>query len=135
VNHERDFGYIESAQRLVKTGERRWNQLQLRRAAEAAELRYTGWPIGLVVPQGDSAPIPSPDGIEARLKFGDYILHAGPPSNWVNSLALTLLQVYSPLKFDSEHDWQDYWSFNMDGSYYVIRLFEEDFNQPSLIPP
>jgi 20S proteasome alpha/beta subunit len=27
---------------------------------------------------------------------GDYILHAGPPTSWVNSLASTLLQVYNP---------------------------------------
>src|SRR5919106_6127471 len=27
---------------------------------------------------------------------GGYILHAGPPTSWVNSLASTLLQVYNP---------------------------------------
>ena len=31
---------------------------------------------------------------------GQYILHAGPPSNWVSSLASTLLQVYNPPFFN-----------------------------------
>jgi hypothetical protein len=28
--------------------------------------------------------------------MGDYILRVGPPSNWANSLASTVLQVYNP---------------------------------------
>ncbi|MFC1929213.1 hypothetical protein ACFLXK_06460 [Chloroflexota bacterium] len=95
------MGYIESAQRLEEVGERTWNQAILLATAEKAELRNTGWPIGLVIQKAGLAPIPMSDGIEARLE------HHGTG------------QI------------EDFWSFRKDGSYYVSRIFEEDFRQPS----
>jgi len=94
-------GYIESGQRLLQPAGREWSQQVLLAAAERAELRNTGWPIGLVIHKSGLAPVPTPDGIEARLE------HHGPG------------QV------------EDFWSLRKDGSYYVSRLFEEDFGSPS----
>jgi len=94
-------GYIESGQRLVQVAGRDWNQHELLAAAERAELRNTGWPIGLVIHETGLAPVPMPEGIEARLE------HYGSGKT------------------------EDYWSFRKDGSYYVSRLFEEDFEPPS----
>ncbi len=96
-----ETGYIESGQRLVQTATREWSQAVLLAAAERAELRNTGWPIGLVIRQAGLAPVPMPDGIEARL--------AHPRSGQI----------------------EDFWSLRKDGSYYVSRLFEEDFGPPS----
>lgn len=97
----KEMGYIESGQRLVKIGGREWGQHDLLTAAERAELRNTGWPIGLVIHKEGLAPVPTPDGIEARLEH----LESG--------------QV------------EDFWSLRKDANYYVSRLFEEDFRQPS----
>ena len=94
-------GYIESGQRLALQAEREWNQRDLLEAAERAELRKTGWPIGLVLHKEGLAPVPTPEGIEARLGRHE--------SGQV----------------------EDFWSLLRDGSYYVSRLFEEDFGQPS----
>lgn len=96
-----ELSYIESGQRLVRVGGRTWNQHALLATAEKAELRNTGWPIGLVIHKAGLAPVPMPDGIEARLE------HLGTG------------------------EIEDYWSFSVDGSYYVSRLFEEDFASPS----
>ena len=101
VNPKQDVGYLESSQRLVHVGNRRWSQRDLLKAAERAELHNTGWPIGLVLSTQGLAPVPTPEGVEARL--GRY----------------------------PGHDWEDYWAFYLDGSYYVIRLFEEDFEDLS----
>lgn len=95
------IGYIESAQRPVQPAGHDWNQHDLLAAAERAELRNTGWPIGLVIHKAGLAPTPTPDGVEARLER-----HGSG-------------QV------------EDFWSFRKDGSYYVSRLFEEDFGPPS----
>ena len=95
------IGYIESAQRLVQPVGHDWNQHDLLAAAERAELKNTGWPIGLVIHKAGLAPTPTPDSVEARLEH-----HASG-------------QV------------EDFWSFHKDGSYYVSRLFEEDFGPPS----
>jgi len=90
-----DQGYIESSQRLLSPESREWSQIELRRAAERGELRNTGWPIGLVLETEGDKPVPSPEGIEARIS------HYG-------------------------EGWQDYWQFRNDGSYYVVRIFEEE---------
>ncbi len=94
-------GHIESAQRLKEISGRRWSQKALLDSAEKAELRNTGWPIGLVIHQAELAPVPMADGIEARLE------HRGTGKI------------------------EDFWSFRNDGSYYVSRLLEEDSGQPS----
>ena len=39
-------GFVESGQRLVESQKREWNPRDLLAAAERAELRNTGWPIG-----------------------------------------------------------------------------------------
>ena len=93
-----------TTQKAADTGDpggRRWDQRGLRDAARRAELRNTGWPIGLVRDRPGDAPLPMENGIEAR------ILHT------------------------SDEQWEDYWAFFTDGSYYVVRLFEEDFHAPS----
>lgn len=97
------FGNIEAAQRLLHQGGRLWDQGKLLRAAEAAELRITGWPIGLVIHEEGLRPVPTSEGIEARLRGYDGIA------------------------------WRDYWAFHKDGSYYVARLFEEDFGTTDFI--
>ena len=96
-----DFGYVESGQRLLGVRDRSWNPHALRDAARRAELRNTGWAIGLVFDGGAEAPTPTEAGIEAR------VVRVGPTQ------------------------WEDYWRFERDGSYYVIRLFEEDFDEPT----
>jgi len=101
MTEPQETGYIESGQRLVQLSGREWSQHVLLGAAERAELRNTGWPIGLVLQKAGLAPVPTPDGIEARL--GRYV------SGKV----------------------EDFWSLRRDGSYYVSRLFEEDFESPS----
>lgn len=103
MRDEAQFGYIDSAQTLVNLGAREWSQAELLRAAEAAELRNTGWPIGLVIHREGLRPEPTKDGIEARLRH-----YRETPPNW-----------------------DDYWSFKKDGSYYVARLFEENFERVS----
>lgn len=100
MTQDRDAGYIESAQRLIQPGKLGWNQHELLAAAERAELRNTGWPMGLVLQKPGLAPVPTPDGIEAR--FGRY----------------------------GSGQAEDFWYFHKDGSYYVSRLFEEDFETP-----
>jgi len=101
MTQTRDIGYIESGQRLIQPGELKWNQHELLAAAQRAELRNTGWPIGLVLQRPGFAPVPTPDGIEARL------------SHYGTSQA------------------EDFWYLHTDGSYYVSRLFEEDFETPT----
>lgn len=96
----REVGFIESGQRLVQPDGRNWNQQQLLAAARRAELHHTGWPIGLVLDGTGYRPTPTPNGIEARNS------HTGSGGT------------------------EDYWSLRTDGSYYVSRLFEEDFNDP-----
>ena len=90
-------GFIESGQRLARPMEREWSQRELVTAAERAELRNTGWPIGLVIHRHGLSPVPTPEGIEARLE-----------------------------RYGSGRT-EDFWSLRKDGSYYVSRLFEEDF--------
>lgn len=100
MTRARDAGYIESGQRLIRPGKLEWNQHELLAAAQRAELRNTGWPIGLVLQRPGLAPVPTPDGIEARLgRYGSGRA-------------------------------EDFWYFRKDGSYYVSRLFEEDFETP-----
>lgn len=101
MTEPKEIGYIESGQRLVQIGGREWGQHDLLKAAERAELKNTGWPIGLVIHKAGLAPVPTPDGIEARLEH----LESG--------------QI------------EDFWSLRKDGNYYVSRLFEEDFRKPS----
>lgn len=96
-----DTGYIESGQRLVQPAERQWSRPDLLAAAERAELRNTGWPIGLVLHRSGLAPVPTSDGIEARL--GHY----------------------------NSGQTEDFWYLRKDGSYYVSRMFEEDLRAPS----
>lgn len=100
MTQARNAGYVESGQRLVQLGGREWTQQDLLAAAQRAELRNTGWPIGLVLNTPGLAPVPTPDGIKARLKH-----------------------------YRSEQA-EDFWYFRKDGSYYVSRLFEEDFGTP-----
>ena len=68
MTKSQEKGYIESAQRLMQPVDSEWNQHVLLSAAERAELRNTGWPIGVVIRREGLAPVPTPDGIEARLK-------------------------------------------------------------------
>ncbi len=98
-----EAGCLESGQHLVQPGERQWSQQDLLAAAERAELRNTGWPIGLVIKRPGLAPVPTPDGIEARLE-----------------------------RYNSSKT-EDFWSFRKDGNYYVSRLFEEDFEATPFI--
>ena len=93
-------GLIESGQRLARPVSREWSQRELLSAAERAELRNTGWPIGLVIHKPGLAPVPTLGGVEARL--GRY--HSGRT--------------------------EDFWSLRKDASYYVSRLFEEGFESP-----
>ena len=95
-----ETGYIESGQRLIQPSGREWSQHELLTAAQHAELRNTGWPIGLVLQRPGLAPVAKPDGIEARL--GRYASGRA----------------------------EDFWYFHKDGSYYVSRLFEEDLETP-----
>ena len=94
-------GFIESGQRLTQPAGRQWSQRELLDAAARAELRNTGWPIGLVIHSPGLAPIATPDSIEARLG-----------------------------RYSSSGKTEDFWSLRKDGSYYVWRLFEEDFEPP-----
>jgi len=96
----RDAGYIESGQLLIQPIEREWSQHELLAAAQQAELRNTGWPIGLVLQRPGLAPVAKPHGIEARL--GRY----------------------------ASGRIEDFWYFGKDGSYYMSRLFEEDLETP-----
>lgn len=100
MTQPQDAGYIESGQRLIQTKKLEWNQHELLAAAQRAELRNTGWPIGLVLQKTGLAPVPTPDGIEASL--GCY----------------------------GSGRAEDFWCFGKDGRYYVSRLFEEDFATP-----
>ena len=97
MTQAQDAGYIESGHRLTRPSEREWTQHELQAAAQRAELRHTGWPIGLVLQRAGLSPVPRPEGIEARL--GRY----------------------------GSGQTEDYWFLRRDGSYYVSRLFEEDF--------
>jgi hypothetical protein len=96
----REPGYIESGQRLIRPEKPGWNQHELLAAAQRAQLRNTGWPIGLVLQRSGFAPVPTPDGVEARLS-----------------------------RYGSGRD-EDVWYLHKDGSYYFSRLFEEDFETP-----
>src|SRR3990167_10074353 len=60
---KQQFGYVESAQRLVNQAGREWDQHTLRRAAAEAQLR-----IGGVVEPTD--PVPTSQGIEERIGQG-----------------------------------------------------------------
>lgn len=99
-----EFGYVESAQQLVHPAGKPWDQRTLLRAAEASQLRNTGWPIGVVLTRSDKAPKVTKDGIEARIK-----------RDWP----------------DGGLGWEDYWFLRTDGSYYVARILEEQYDQPS----
>ena len=96
-------GILESSQQLLRsTGD--WDQRQLLTAAEQAELRNTGWPLGAVLMGSAHAPVPTADGIECRVHRDS---NEGGPG------------------------WEDYWRFKNDGSYYIARVFEEEFRDPS----
>jgi len=100
MTQDRDVGYIEAGQRLIQPRKLEWNQHELLAVAQRAEVRNTGWPIGLVLQSPGLAPVPTPEGIEARLsRYGSGRI-------------------------------EDFWYFRKDGSYYVSRLFEENFETP-----
>ena len=101
-NNPASLGYVESAQTLLKGDTQEWSHADLLQVAEAAVLRNTGWPIGLVL-RNEGRPKPTKDGVEARL------------------------QNYS----STGPGWDDFWSFNKNGSYYAVRLFEENYEQPN----
>jgi hypothetical protein len=96
-------GLLESAQGLISDA-RRWNQHELLRAAEAGQLRNTGWPIGIVLRGHDSGPIATNDRIEARV------------SRRVSR---------------DDSGWEDFWAFDKNGRYYVARALEEEYEQPA----
>lgn len=101
MSEQGDYGYLESSQQLVRPANRQWSQHELLAAAEAAKLRMTGWPIGVVLQKSSGmAPIVTEEGIEARM--GRYRSGAH----------------------------EDYWALQREGSYYVSRLLEEDFASP-----
>jgi len=64
-----EIGYLESGQWLEKPS-RTFNQKKLLSAAEAAYMHNTGWPIGVVLHRTGLAPVPTAEGIEARI--GDF---------------------------------------------------------------
>ena len=66
-------GYLETAQTLLRQEGREWNQKELLAAAEAAQLRYTGRPVGVVIHRRELSPRPTTDGIEARIPLNDDI--------------------------------------------------------------
>ena len=63
-------GYLESAQWLQPGTELSWNQRELLDAARRAELRNTGWPVGVVMDTRSERPNPTAEGIE--VKIGDF---------------------------------------------------------------
>ncbi len=96
-------GYLEASQQLVGNG-RRWGQTELLRAAERAQLRNTGWPMGVVLDGEGLRPTPTSTGIHFRMHRDR---NEGGPG------------------------WEDFWNFRLDGSYYLARVFEEEFGPPS----
>jgi hypothetical protein len=100
VGGKQGFGYIESAQELVEPAGRVWDVQTLRRAAEAAQIRNMGWPIGIVFDAPGGRVVPDDDGIVFR--YERSVSNGGP-------------------------GWEDYWRFRRDGRYYVVRIFEEEF--------
>jgi len=94
-------GYVESAQCLRDVNGRSWGQSELLRAAEAALLRNTGWPVGLVLQTRDRRPVPTSGGVEFRI---DRERGGG---------------------------WTDYWNLHKTGAYYFIRAFEEETDASS----
>ena len=63
-------GYLESAQWLQPGSELSWDQRELLDAARRAELRNTGWPVGVVMDTRSERPNPTAEGIE--VKIGDF---------------------------------------------------------------
>ncbi len=100
-----EVGHFESAQRLLSSSRREWSQHKLLAAAGRAVLRNTGWPIGVVLTKPGLAPVPTPEGIEARITSRDRLVSSG----------------------------EDFWSLSKDGSYYVSRAFEEDFQSERVV--
>ncbi|MCH8206756.1 MAG: hypothetical protein IH956_07100 [Chloroflexi bacterium] len=72
MSTEAEAGYVDSSQRLLQVGGRKWDQAQLLEAAKRGQLPHTGWPIGVVLEPPDVRPRPMADGIEATLGQEDY---------------------------------------------------------------
>ena len=64
-----EIGYLEFSHLLEKPT-RTFNQKELLDAAEASQLRNTGWPIGIVLRRPGAAPVSTTEGIES--KIGDF---------------------------------------------------------------
>ena len=99
--NDAELGYLESSQLLTTTSGRDWSPDVLLAVAERSSLRNTGWPIGLVIRTDDVSPVPTVQGVELRINQR------------------------------RAERWTDYWSFRRDGSYYFMRLFEEEHESPS----
>ena len=72
-------GYLEVVHYL-KSYRGRWNQNQLLRAADAAQVRSTGWPIGVVLQDKDLGPVSLQNAIyvtvdQAELSMGELFDH------------------------------------------------------------
>ena len=97
-----DLGFVESEQRLSDPARRDWSQRDLLAAAEAAQLKNTGWPLGVVLRGTPHSPRATSSGIETRIHRDRA--EGGP-------------------------GWEDYWEFGTDGRFYVVRIFEEEFHE------
>jgi len=81
-----------------------WDQRTLLEVAEKAQLRTTGWPIGVVLYSDEHKPKPLKDGIEATIISKQFCKGI------------------------------DYWFFSSDGAYFFARTFDEDFsNEKSVL--
>lgn len=69
------IGYLETAQWLESGSQLSWNQRELLDAARRAELRNTGWPVGVVMDTRSEGPNPTSEGIEVKIgefETGEY---------------------------------------------------------------
>jgi len=95
---EYQVGFWEIAHWLPDL-DQHWDQRTLLEVAEKAQLRATGWPIGVVLYSDKHKPKPLEDGIEATIISKQF---------WKGI---------------------DYWYFNSNGAYYFARTFDEDFSK------
>ena len=67
-------GYLEAAY-FLENPAKEFNVKELLDAATAAQLRNTGWPIGIVLNGAGLAPVPTADGIEAKITTDRHFDH------------------------------------------------------------
>jgi hypothetical protein len=76
-----------------------WTQVELRQAAEAAQIQTFGWPIGIVIDRPEFRPRPTAEGVVAEIAIEA-----------------------SPL----ERPTYDYWSLRRNGDFYLLQTLFED---------